>query len=200
MSGESADLSSKTSVFQFPHLLLGFLAIFAYVGVEVTAIDTLPLYGQTIGLPALKANLFPIYSLIALTVGYLVGIVAIPKYISQKQALTICGVLGIIFTAGALFTDDLISMDFLVALSFAHALMWPCIWPLSMEGLGKFTKTGSSLLIMGIAGGALIPLLYGYLSGDDGTNRQSSYWILLPCYVFLIYFALAGHKLGRTKP
>ncbi len=191
--------TSRTSILQYPYLLLGVVGIFFYVGVEVTSIDTLPLYGQSLGIAAEKANLFPIYALVALTIGYVVGIFSIPKYLSQQQALMICAFLGIVFTLGALFSTGLISIYFLIALSFAHALMWPCIWPLSIEGLGKFTKIGSSLLIMGIAGGAIIPLIYGHLSGADGANRHISYWILLPCYLFLIYFALRGNLIGKVK-
>ena len=190
-------IAEKTSIFQFPYLLLGVVAIFVYVGLEVTAIDTLSLYGQSFGIPAITANVFSIYALIALTFGYVVGIIAIPKMLNQQQALTICAVLGILLTFGALFTSGMTSVWFLIALSFAHALMWPCIWPLSIVGLGKFTKAGSSLLIMGIAGGAIIPLIYGHLSGADGSHRHLSYWILLPCYVFLIFFALRGNRIGK---
>ncbi|MDB5227761.1 MAG: glucose/galactose transporter [Bacteroidota bacterium] len=190
-------IAEKTSIFQFPYLLLGVVAIFVYVGLEVTAIDTLSLYGQSFGIPAITANVFSIYALIALTFGYVVGIIAIPKMLNQQQALTICAILGILLTFGALFTSGMTSVWFLIALSFAHALMWPCIWPLSIVGLGKFTKIGSSLLIMGIAGGAIIPLIYGHLSGADGAHRHLSYWILLPCYVFLIYFALRGNRIGK---
>jgi MFS transporter, FHS family, L-fucose permease len=194
-----AGADQRTSVLQYPYLLLGVVGIFVYVGVEVTAIDTLPLYGQSLGIPAEEANLFPIYALIALTIGYVAGIFTIPKVFSQQQALLICAVLGIAFTAGALLTGGITSVYFLIALSFAHALMWPCIWPLSLEGLGKFTKTGSSLLIMGIAGGAIIPLIYGQLSGADGAYRHFSYWILIPCYIFLVYFAVRGHHIGKMK-
>lgn len=194
-----AGIDTRTSILQYPYLLLGVVGIFVYVGVEVTAIDTLPLYGQSLGIAPEEANHFPIYALVALTIGYVVGIFTIPSVFSQQQALFICAALGITFTAGALLTSGMLSVYFLIALSFAHALMWPCIWPLSIDGLGKFTKIGSSLLIMGIAGGAIIPLIYGQLSGADGANRHMSYWILIPCYIFLIYFALRGHWIGKIK-
>jgi fucose permease len=141
------------------------------------------------------ASKLGIYSLIALTFGYLLGIVVSPKYLKQRNALIICATLGLLFTLAALFTQGTASIIFIILLSFAHALMWPSIWPLAIDRLGRFTKTGSALLIMGICGGAILPLVYGALA--DNTNRQSAYWILLPCYLYILYFAMKGFKVGR---
>lgn len=187
----------KTSILQFPHLLLGVLCIFVYVGVEVIAIDTIGLYGQYQGFDLNTASKFGIYSLIALTIGYLLGIVIIPKYMSQRTALVISATLGFVFAAAALLTQGSVSIGFIVLLSFAHALMWPSIWPLALNNLGRFTKTGSALLIMGIVGGALLPLVYGALA--DSGNRQTAYWITLPCYIYILFFATKGHKVGNTQ-
>jgi glucose/galactose transporter len=192
---ESTIAKEKSSVFDFPHLVLGVICIFAYVGVEVIAIDTIGLYGQYMGLDLDVASKLGIYSLIALTIGYLLGIVIIPKYLKQRNALVICAVLGLLFAVAALFTHGTASIIFIVLLSFAHALMWPSIWPLAIDKLGGFTKTGSALLIMGICGGAILPLIYGALA--DSTNRQSAYWILLPCYLYILYFAVKGYRVGR---
>jgi FHS family L-fucose permease-like MFS transporter len=189
--------SKKTSILQFPHLLLGVLCIFVYVGVEVIAIDTIGLYGQHQGFDLNTASKFGIYSLIALTIGYLIGIVAIPKYLAQRTALVISAILGFVFAVAALLTQGWVSIGFIVLLSFAHALMWPSIWPLALNNLGRFTKTGSALLIMGIVGGALLPLVYGALA--DSSNRQVAYWITLPCYVYILYFAASGYKAGKTQ-
>jgi fucose permease len=174
--------------------MLGVLCIFVYVGVEVIAIDTLSLYGQYQGFDLNTAGKFAIYSLIALTIGYMLGIILIPKYLSQRIALIICATLGFIFTILALISTGWLSIAFIVLLSFAHALMWPSIWPLAINKLGRFTKTGSALLIMGIAGGALLPLLYGALA--DSSNRQIAYWIILPCYVYILFYAARGYKIG----
>lgn len=193
---ESEAAKGKSSLFDFPHLILGVICIFAYVGVEVIAIDTIGLYGQYMGLDLDVASKLGIYSLIALTVGYLLGIVIIPKYLKQRNALVICAVLGLLFSVAALFTHGTVSIAFIVLLSFAHALMWPSIWPLAIDKLGGFTKTGSALLIMGICGGAILPLVYGALA--DSSNRQSAYWILLPCYVYILYFAVKGYRVGRS--
>jgi MFS transporter, FHS family, L-fucose permease len=188
---------SKTSVFQFPHLLLGALCIFFYVGVEVIAIDTISLYGQFQGFDLQTAGNFGIFSLIALSFGYVLGIIAIPKYLSQRNALAISAILGFVFVVGAILTSGWISIGFMVLLSFANSLMWPSIWPLAISDLGKFTKIGSALLIMGIVGGGLLPLVYGAMA--DASNRQNAYWVTLPCYVFILYFALSGYKAGKQK-
>lgn len=194
---DNLDAQNKTSVLDYPHLMLGVICLFVYVGAEVIAIDTIGLYGQYLGFDLNTASKFGIYSLLALVAGYLIGVAVMPKYLSQKNALALCAALGFIFTILALVTTGAVSIAFIVLLSFAHALMWPCIWPLAIDKLGKFTKTASALLIMGIAGGAIIPLAYGALA--DANNRQSAYWILLPLYIYILFFAVKGHRVGREK-
>jgi len=194
--GQVDDTKGKSSVFDFPHLILGVICIFAYVGVEVIAIDTIGLFGQYMGFDLNVASKFGIYSLIALTIGYLLGIVVIPKYLKQRNALITCSILGFLFAIAALFTQGTASIIFIILLSFAHALMWPSIWPLAIDRLGRFTKTGSALLIMGICGGAILPLVYGALA--DSSNRHTAYWILLPCYLYILYFAIKGYRVGRA--
>jgi FHS family L-fucose permease-like MFS transporter len=192
----TAASKEKQSVFQFPHLVLGVLCIFVYVGVEVIAIDALGLYGVYQGFDISVASNFGIYSLIGLTIGYFLGVLLIPKVISQKAALAISAVLGLVFVIAALLTSGWISIGFVILLSFAHSFMWPAIWPLSLHSLGRFTKIGSALLIMGIVGGATIPLVYGALA--DASNRQAAFWITIPCYLYILFFALKGHKIGTV--
>lgn len=196
-TSEQTSFKDRTSVFAFPHLVLGVLCIFVYVGVEVIAIDTIGLYGQYQGFDLNTAGKFSIYSLIALTVGYLLGIAIIPKYLSQRMALVLCAILGFVFAGAALITNGWVSIGFIVLLSFAHALMWPSIWPLAIDKLGRFTKMGSALLIMGIVGGAILPLVYGFLA--DSSNRQMAYWITIPCYLYILYYAMSGYKAGKVK-
>jgi MFS transporter, FHS family, L-fucose permease len=192
----SGSRNEKTSVFQFPHLILGVICIFVYVGVEVIAIDTIVLYGNYQGFDLAAASNFGIYSLIALTIGYLLGIVLIPTVFSQKTALALSALLGLLFVILALVTEGWVSIGFMVLLSFAHAFMWPTIWPLTLDGVGRFTKVASALLIMGIVGGSLIPLVYGALA--DSSNRQAAYWIMIPCYVYILYFGAKGHQVGKS--
>ncbi len=191
-----SDKYGRKSVFDIPYLLLGVLSIFLYVGVEVLAIDTLALYGEYTGLAKDVASHLAIYCLFAFGVGYLLGVSLVPKVISQKNALMICAILGIVFTAGALLTSGMTSIVFIILLSFAHSLMWPGIWPLAINKLGRFTKTGSALLVMGIGGGAILPLVYGGLVDSMGGDRQLPYAIMIPCYLVILYFAASGHKKG----
>jgi len=211
---ESGNTSSKTSIFQFPHLILGVMALFFYVGVEVIAGDTIIRYGLSIGVPLESAKNFTSLVLIAMVMGYILGIMLIPRIISQKTALAWCGILGLFFTvlitlvpAGAHFSFafiDLMTLKkvdlilpytilFVGMLGLANALVWPAIWPLAIHDLGKFIKTGSALLIMGIAGGAILPLLWGYLS--DVWSMQQAYWLAIPCYLFIFYYAYRGYKI-----
>ncbi|MCA6379670.1 MAG: sugar MFS transporter [Cytophagales bacterium] len=186
----------RESIFDFPHLILGVICIFMYVGVEVIAIDTIGLYGQYQGFDLNTSSKFGIYSLITLVACYILGIVVMPKYISQRNALIVSAVLGIVFTFSTLISSGGNSIVFVILLSFANTLMWPCIWPLALDNLGRFTKTGSALLIMGIAGGAILPLAYGAIS--DVTNRQTAYIIMIPLYIYIFYYAIKGYKVGKS--
>ncbi len=182
----------KSSVFQFPHLLMGTFAMFVYVGVEVIAGDTVISYGLDQGIGAATSKFFTTYTLVAMIIGYLVGIVAIPKYISQEAAMKYSGILGIVLGLAAIFSDGFLSVLFISLLGLANALVFPGIWPLALAGLGRFTKIGSSFLIMALAGGAVLPLIYGYLA--DRVDPQQAYWIVIPCYLYIWYFATKGHK------
>lgn len=205
--------TTKTSVFQFPHLWLGVLALFVYVGAEVIAGDTIIAYGHSLGLGE-QSNSFTTYTLMAMVATYALGVVLIPKYISQSFALKASAVLGIIFAFCIVNTTGFTSVLFVAALGIANALVWPAIWPLTLKGLGKFTKTASALLIMAISGGAILPPLYGALVDSKkeelittGVNEVNAlveassfgYWILLPCYIIILYYAFWGHKVGLKK-
>jgi MFS transporter, FHS family, L-fucose permease len=212
----SEETVRKKNVFQFPHLVLGFVAIFVYVGAEVISVDTLVNYGHFQNLSFQFAKILPSYTLAGMVAGYVAGIILIPRIISQERALGVAAVLGILFSLLAIFTAQTgyltyftfdwgftrftlpfeLSSFFLSLLGFANAVMWPAIWPLAIKGLGRFTKTGSALLIMGIAGGATLPLLYGKLADSPSIGQTNAFWILIPCYVFILYYAAAGHRAG----
>ncbi len=195
--GKMDQTTTRNSIFRFPHLWLGALALFLYVGVEVIAGDTIIRYGIALGIPIAKAKAFTTYTLLLMVIGYVIlGVVAIPKIISQRTALIISAVLGIIFTLVAIYTDNTTSVLFIALLGFANALIWPAIWPLAIHNLGKFIKTGSSILIMMIAGGALLPLLWGKLAEVSPDNPQVAYWICIPCYLYILYYAISGYRAG----
>lgn len=204
---------TRFGVFHYPQLVLGALSLFAYVGVEVIAGDTIGLYGRHLGVQ--NFAVLTSYTMCCMVLGYIVGVSTIPKLLSQKNALLLSAICGIAFTVGVVFsspTDTGMSqlmlgwlgvpavpntVMFLAMLGFANALVWPSIWPLALEGLGKYTASGSALLIMGIAGGALLPMLYGRIS--DAANSQAAYWILLPCYLVILFYAVKGHQIRRWK-
>lgn len=197
----------KTSIFQFPHLILGALAIFFHVGSQIIAIDTIIGYAQSMGLTLLEAKTFPSYTLGATMIGYIFGIVAIPKYISQRNALIVVTVLGTILSVLVLLAHGEvnflghrvdISIWFMVALGLANSLIYANIWPLAIKGLGRFTKLGSSLLVMGLCGNAISPLIYGRLA--DVWSVHDAYIILLPCYLYLVFFALYGYRVKHWLP
>jgi MFS transporter, FHS family, L-fucose permease len=197
---EDVDLNGQTeksSIFQFPHLWLGALALFLYVGVEVIAGDTIIRYGMSLGIPIAEAKVFTSYTLIAMIVGYvLIGLILVPRVISQRTALKISAILGVIFTLLAIFTQAKTSVLFVALLGFANALVWPAMWPLAIHDLGKFIKTGSSILVMMIAGGALLPLAWGRLSDIFVDHPQFAYWICVPCYLYILYYSVWGFKVG----
>jgi fucose permease len=188
--------SNKTSVFQFPHLLIGVVTLFLYVGAEVLAGDSIISYGASQHIPLSTAKFFTTCTLVSMIAGYFIGIAAIPTYISQQKALVISAILGFILSIAAVLTNGYVSVFCIALLGLANSLMWPAIWPLALSGLGRYTKIASSLLVMAIAGGALIPLLYGHLV--DLFSARSAYGILIPIYLVILYFASYGYKVGKT--
>lgn len=210
---ENSSSLTKFGVLHYPQLVLGAIALFAYVGVEVIAGDTIGLYGHHLGVK--NFAVLTSYTMGFMVLGYLLGATCIPKFLSQKNALILSAVSGIVFTFGVALssaTDTSIShtligwagvpvvpntVIFLAMLGFANALVWPSIWPLALEGLGKYTASGSALLIMGIAGGALLPMAYGQIS--DSSNSQLAYWVMLPCYLAILFYAFKGHKIRQWK-
>jgi FHS family L-fucose permease-like MFS transporter len=188
--------ADKTNIFQFPHLLLGVLAIFLYAGVEVIAGNTIISYGVFLDIPIATAKFFSSFTIFAMLVGYVIGIITIPKYLAQNNALIISTVLGLVFTLLAIVSQGFISVMFIGLLGLANSLMWPSIWPLAITELGRFTKVGSSMMVMAISGAAIFPLLYGWIA--DISTPKTAYWIVIPIYLFLLYFAVKGHKI-RAK-
>ena len=185
--------SVKDSVWAYPNLVFGLIAFFLYVGVEVIAGDTIINYGVSQGFDKDVAKIFTTYTLYGMLAGYIVGILFIPKYLSQQKALNYSAILGIVFSIGAIVFTGFTSVLCLALLGLANALMWPALWPLAIQGLGKFTKLGSALIIMMISGGALLPLLYGKIADNIG-DTQKAYIIMIPCYIFIYFYATIGHK------
>ncbi|MEE8587932.1 MAG: glucose/galactose MFS transporter [Sulfurimonadaceae bacterium] len=202
----------RTNIFHYPQIVLGAIALFFYVGVEVVAGDTIGLFGQKLGVNNYTA--LTSYTMVFMVLGYLIGVFGIPKYLSQEKALKYSAIGGFATIIALLFSSDqseVIStvlwgwsglatipdpVALVAILGLSHALVWPAIWPLALEGLGKFTAQGSALLIMSIAGGAILPLVFGQMA-DIGGDMQFAYVITIPCYLFILYYAIKGHKIKR---
>lgn len=194
----AAGAAERRSIFQFPHLWLGVLCLFVYVGVEVMAGDAIGTYGHGFDLPLDQTKMFTSLTLFAMLIGYVVGLLLIPKVVSQSRYLTISAVLGVVFCLGAWVTHGYVSVGFVAALGFANAMMWPAIFPLAIRGLGRFTETGSALLVMGIAGGAIIPQLFAVLK--QHIDFQLVFVLLMvPCYLYILFYSVIGHRAGLPQ-
>lgn len=180
----------KTSILQFPHLLLGCLALFLYVGVETISLATATGYAQSLGLEGDNYGFIPSVGMI---VGYVCGVIFIPRYLSQAAAMRICAIIALVGSiAVAVVPNPVFSVCCIFLMALGCSLMWPALWPLAMADLGKFTKAGSSLLTMAIAGGAVMPWVQGLV--QDAFSYQTSYWVSVPCFLFILYYGLAGYK------
>lgn len=194
-SGTAA--GGKRSIFQFPHLWLGVLCLFVYVGVEVLAGDAIGTYGNGFGLPLDQTKLFTSFTLGAMLLGYVAGLLLIPRFISQERYLSVSAILGVVFALGAYATHGYVSVGFIAALGFANAMMWPAIFPLAIRSLGRFTEVGSAVLIMGIAGGAILPRLFVVLKQHYDFQAVFAL-IVVPCYLYILYYAWRGHRAGMS--
>jgi glucose/galactose transporter len=192
--GPASSLAAgRSSVWQFPHLVMGALALFLYVGAEVMAGDVIGIYGKSLGFSLDQTKYFTTFTLGAMLLGYVLNIILIPKYVSQQDFLKYSAGLGIVLTLATYFTTGSTAVTSIALLGLANAVMWPAIFPLAINGLGRFTQIGSAILVMGIAGGAIIPQIYGLL--EQSVGYQAGFLIaMLPCYLFILYFAAAGYK------
>ena len=210
----------RRSVLRQPNLVLGVVAIFFYMGAEVVAGDTISLFGRELGV----ANFAQLtaYTMAFMMLGYLLGVVLIPRWISQERALMLSALLGVLLAvlvlasgleshriwAATLAWSGLPALPdavlFVALFGLANALVWPAVWPMALRGLNREqTETGSALLIMAIAGGALIPLAFGALTDASGDPR-TGYWVMLPCYCVILGYSLIGNRLpdrrGKAAP
>ncbi|MBX2920940.1 MAG: sugar MFS transporter [Chitinophagaceae bacterium] len=211
-SGKAEKGNERGSIFQYPHLFLGALAMFLYVGVEVMSGDTIISYGHALGIEMTKAKFFTSATLVCMLLGYIIGIFAIPKLISQETSLKIFSIMGVVFTSLALLTSGFTSVLFIALLGLANSLLFPALFPLAIHGLGRFTKLGSGIMVMAFVGGAILPLIYGVMV-DSSTHAavaqgisqatarasaaQHSYWIMIPGYLYILYFGIKGFKVGK---
>jgi glucose/galactose transporter len=196
----NAESGSGGGILHFPHLWLGVVCLFLYVGVEVMAGDAIGTYGHAFGIPLGETRFFTSFTLVAMLVGYLVGLAIVPRFVSQERYLAYSAVLGIGLVLAAFSTGGYTSVAFVATLGFANSMMWPAIFPLAIRGLGRHTEFGSALMVMGIAGGAVIPQIFVHLK--EHLNFQLVFLILVaPCYLYILFYATYGHRVGtRAAP
>ncbi len=194
-AGDCPYAAGKTSIWQFPHLLLGALTLFLYVGVETVSLSTLVDYANSMGLP--DPDQYAWIAPVGMVAGYIGGVLFIPKYLSQAAALKICALIAIAGSLLVVLTPASLSIWFIFLMALGCSLMWPALWPLAIADLGRFTKAGSSLLVIAIVGGAVVPTLYGFLK--DAIGAQNAYWLCLPCFLFILYYAFSGHKVRTSS-
>lgn len=187
----------RSSVWAYPYLVLGVIALFCHLGSQQISIATIIEYAQSMGLDLDAAKVFPSYTLACILGGYLLGVISIPKYISQQKALVVCTITGLILSVLVLALPLKASIWCVVLLGIPNSLIYAGIWPLAIRGLGKWTTLGSSLLVMALCGNAILSLLYGLMT--DYMSLQASYWLLIPCFVFMIYYAVWGYKVENWK-
>jgi len=187
----------RRSVWAYPYLVLGVVALFCHLGSQQITIATIIEYAQSMGRDLEAAKVFPSYTLACILGGYLLGVIFIPKYISQQKALVVCTITGLILSVLVLALPVKASIWCVVLLGVPNSLIYAGIWPLAIRGLGKWTTLGSSLLVMALCGNAILSLLYGLMT--DYMSLQASYWLLIPCFVFMIYYAVWGYKIEHWR-
>lgn len=185
----------RSSIWKYPYLVLGAVALFCHLGSQQISVSTIIGYAQSMGMDLEAAKVFPSYTLGCILLGYLLGVFFIPKYISQQKSLVVCTVTGLVLSVLVLVLPLKASIWSLVLLGVPNSLIYAGIWPLAIRGLGKWTSLGSSLLVMALCGNAVLPLLYGYVS--DHIGLQASYWLLLPCFTYMIFYAVYGYKIEK---
>ncbi|MFD1631297.1 sugar MFS transporter [Pseudopedobacter beijingensis] len=187
-------IESKSGILKYPYLLLGVFALFCAGACEVIPIDGIILYSKSLGISINESRYFAQYTLYAMIVGYIVSVLFIPKYLSQQKALLLSALWGMFFTIVAYFSSGIISVGCVILMGFSASLFWGTIWGLSLKGLGKYTKLGSAMLLMSVVGGGIFPVIFGRLIDINVDYPQTSILLLLPCYAFILFFALRGHK------
>ena len=186
---------ARSSIWKYPYLVLGVVALFCHLGSQQISVSTIIGYAQNMGMDLEAAKVFPSYTLGCILLGYLLGVFFIPKYVSQQKSLVVCTVTGLVLSVLVLVLPLKASIWSLVLLGVPNSLIYAGIWPLAIRGLGKWTSLGSSLLVMALCGNAVLPLLYGYVS--DYIGLQASYWLLLPCFAYMVFYAVYGYKIEK---
>lgn len=192
---EEGEPGTVRGILRYPHAVLGAFAIFFDVGVEIVALGSINDYAKELGLGSPEQYVW--ITTLGMVVGYAIGIAVIPRFVSQRVALAACCLLGVCLTISITVVPAEVSIYLVGGLGLANSLLWPAIFPLALADLGKFTKIGSSILVMGIIGGAVLPLVFGYVA--DLVGHQTAYLICILSYIYIFWYALWGSSLRSWK-
>jgi FHS family L-fucose permease-like MFS transporter len=195
----TSEIKHKASVFHYPYLLMGILCLFVSCACEGLPIDGIIIYSRSLGIPIEQARHFTQYTLYAMVLGYLASTILIPRYLSQHKALQWCAILGLALTLGSYFNKSVISIYCLILTGFGAAMLWGTIWGLSIRSLGRFTKTGSAMLLMSVVGGGIFPPVFGKIIDNSPAHPQNAVLLLIPCYLILLIFSGWGYRLESWK-
>ncbi len=196
-SSEHPNNGQKGSVLdalKFRQLRFGALGIFCYVGAEVTVASFLVSYAglpEIAGLKESDAARYVSFYWGSAMVGRFLGAALTQRIKPQTLLVAFAGIATLLVTTGWL-GGGMIALLALVAVNFFNSIMWPNIFTLAIDGLGKQTNNGSSLLVMMILGGALVPLAQGALA--DVIGLHGSYFLPILCYGYIIFYGLSGWK------
>ncbi|MDE6040201.1 MAG: MFS transporter, partial [Muribaculaceae bacterium] len=175
------------SVWSFRHLTLGVIAIFFYVGAEVCVGANITMYATDLSLEnvALMATLY----WGGILIGRLVG--SSLSKVSPRAQLIVTTTGATILTLWAISANN---PWILTAVGLCHSIMWGCIYTLAVKDLGRYTTAATGVFMMGVVGGAILPLLQGMWADMVGSWR-STWWIVVMAEIFMLYYAVFGSKI-----
>lgn len=184
----------RKSILSYPYLVLGVLALFCHLGTQALSVNTIIGYAGTAGVA--NTTIFPSLTLACTLLGYFLGVILIPKVLSQQTTLKICTSLGLVLSILVMVLKPEYSIWCLVLMGIPNSVIYAGIWPLAIHDLGKWTNLGSAILVMALCGSAIFPLIYASIA-DASASLHTAYWILIPAFAYMIFYAFAGHKINK---
>lgn len=185
----------KSSVFKYPHVWFGALAIAMYMGLEIGIPSMLPAYWKADDtLPGSATDYLPLYWG-GMMVGRFVGSAILAKF-KARTLLSCCLVLGAICVGVSFFLPGMYAVYAMLAAGLFHSVMWPLIFNLGLQDLGPHTKNASGLINMGVLGGATLPLLMGTVVDNPSLGVGVAIMMMFVYYIYVFWFCNFGSKIG----
>ncbi|MDT3401165.1 L-fucose:H+ symporter permease [Mucilaginibacter terrae] len=180
------------------HLSWAVAAQFFYVGGQVCVLSLFLLYATTAAhINETAASYYLGAAGFSFLIGRFIG-TALMKFIAPQKLLGLYAVINVLLCFGAIYFHGIVTVYIVIGICFFMSIMFPTIFALGIKGLGSDTEYGSSLIIMSIVGGAIVPRFYAYISDHTG-NIQDGYWVPLCCFVIIALFGLSGYRIRQPK-